>query len=171
MRWVLILLVVVPLVELFLLLWIDSLIGLLPTIAITLVTGFVGGTLAKREGTRVWRSWRAAIEDMSTPEQGVIDGVLVLLGGALLITPGVLTDVVGFSLLIPPSRRFVARRVRAAIDRRMAAGAISVMQSSSFEMSDDSFGHSDFDRNDLGHGDLGSQVVETEGEALSSRSD
>lgn len=165
MRWVLILLVVVPLVELFLLLWIDSLIGLLPTIALTLVTGFLGGTLARREGLKVWRAWRKALDEMATPEQGVIDGVLVLLGGALLITPGVLTDVVGFSLLIPFSRKRIAKRVRAIVDRRLAAGSVSVMQSASFDADDGPW---------MGPGPSGpgpSDVVETEGEAVSSRQD
>lgn len=119
MRWLVVLVIVVPLTELFLLLQINRVVGFWPTIALTVVTGFVGGGLAKREGLKVWRSWSAAMRELRPPEQGVIDGVLVLLGGALLITPGVLTDLTGLLLLIPPTRRLIAVRVRAAVDRRL----------------------------------------------------
>ena len=119
MRWLLLAFVVVPLVELYLLVWIGSHIGLLPTVAITLTTGLLGGALARHEGLRVWRAWRRALEQLTPPEQGVLDGVLILLGGALLITPGVVTDVVGFALLIPWSRRLASRYMRAQIDRRL----------------------------------------------------
>lgn len=129
MRWLFLLFVVVPLVELYLLLWIGSLIGFWPTVAIVLATGLLGSTLAKREGLKVWRAWRQSLETLTPPEQGVVDGVLVLVGGALLITPGVLTDAVGLLLLVPTTRGLVAARVRRAIDRRIAAGQLHVMQS------------------------------------------
>lgn len=155
MRWVVVLVIVVPLVELFLLLQIDRLVGFWPTIALTIVTGFLGGSLAKREGLKVWRSWRTAMAELRPPEQGVVDGVLVLLGGALLITPGVLTDLTGFALLIPFTRRIVARRVRAAIDRRLEQGQLRVVN---FDAS--GFGPLDFDAYPRGS-DL--EVVETDG--------
>jgi UPF0716 protein FxsA len=126
-RWLLLAFVVVPLVELYLLVWIGARIGLLPTVAITLLTGLLGGALARHEGLRVWRAWQRALEQMTPPEAGVLDGVLVLLGGALLITPGVLTDVVGFALLLPWSRRMAARYVRAQIDRRLARSDAAIL--------------------------------------------
>lgn len=128
MRWLLLLFIVVPLVELGLLLWIGHFIGFWSTVAIVLGTGLLGSTLAKREGLKVWRAWRRSLETLTPPEQGVIDGVLVLVGAALLITPGVLTDVLGLLLLLPGPRGMVAKRVRRAIDRRIAAGHIQVMQ-------------------------------------------
>ncbi len=129
MRWLLLLFVVVPLVELYLLLWIGSFIGFWPTVGIVLATGLLGSTLAKREGLKVWRAWRHSLETLTPPEQGVVDGVLVLIGGALLITPGVLTDILGLLLLMPGPRAVVAKRVRRSIDRRIAAGRIQIMQS------------------------------------------
>lgn len=129
MRWLLLLFIVVPLVELYLLLWIGSFIGFWPTLGIVLSTGVLGSALAKREGLKVWRAWRRSLETLTPPEQGVIDGVLVLIGGALLITPGVLTDMLGLLLLLPKPRALVAARVRRAIDRRIAAGQLHVMQS------------------------------------------
>ena len=128
-RWLLLLFIVVPLVELYLLLWIGSFIGFWPTVGIVLATGLLGSTLAKREGLKVWRAWRRSLETLTPPEQGVVDGVLVLIGGALLITPGVLTDMLGLLLLLPKPRALVAARVRRAIDRRIAAGQLHVVQS------------------------------------------
>lgn len=142
-RWLVVLVIVVPLTELFLLLQIDRLVGFWPTIGLTLVTGFLGGSLAKREGLKVWRSWSAAMSELRPPEQGVIDGLLVLLGGALLITPGVLTDITGFLLLIPPTRRLVAVRVRAVVDRKLQRAQFKLV--------------------DLDNSVAGVQVVDTEG--------
>ena len=130
MRWVLLLFVVVPLVELYLLLQIASLIDFWPTVGLVVVTGIIGGTLAKLEGLRVLRAWREAFQTMTPPEQGVLDGVLVLAGGALLVTPGVLTDIVGLLMLIPPTRRFIARRVRGLVDRAIETGRVQVVTSS-----------------------------------------
>jgi UPF0716 protein FxsA len=150
-RWLLVLFVVVPLVELYLLLWIGSFIGFWPTVAIVLGTGLLGSALAKREGIKVWRAWRRSLETFTPPEQGVVDGVLVLIGGALLITPGVLTDMLGLMLLVPTTRGLVAARVRRAIDRRIAAGQIHVMQNGL----DEAWGV---------RPDVGADVVETHGE-------
>jgi UPF0716 protein FxsA len=127
LKWLFVLFVVVPLLELYLLLWIGSLIGFWPTVGITLVTGLVGGTLAKREGLKVWRDWRQALTELRPPEQGVVDGLLVLVGGVLLVTPGVLTDAVGLSLLLPWTRRRIAAQIRARIDQRIADGSIHVV--------------------------------------------
>ncbi len=132
MRWLFLVFIIVPLVELYLLLWLGSIIGFWPTVAITVVTGVLGGTLAKREGIRVWREWRQALAELRPPETGVIDGVLVLIGGALLITPGVLTDLTGLFLLLPPTRKLVAARIRRSVDRRIASGRIQVVDTSSF---------------------------------------
>ncbi len=123
-RYILVAFVVIPLVELYLLLWLGSLIGFWPTVAITVVTGVLGGSLAKREGLRVYRQWRDALDEMRAPETGIVEGVLVLLGGALLITPGVLTDITGVLLLLPPTRRPIAARVRRAVDARLATGQL-----------------------------------------------
>jgi UPF0716 protein FxsA len=125
-RLLLLLFLVVPLLELYLLLWIGRLIGWWPTVALTVVTGTLGGALARREGLRVWRAWRAALDRLEPPAEGVVEGILVLVGGALLITPGVLTDVAGFALMVPWTRRHVAVRVRGAIDRRIRAGTFQV---------------------------------------------
>jgi UPF0716 protein FxsA len=126
-RWLLLLFIVVPLAELYLLLYLGSILGFWPTVAITLITGVLGGTLAKHEGLRVWRAWRRSLDELRPPEAGVIDGVLVLLGGALLITPGVMTDAVGLLLLLPWSRSRVARLIRQNIDHRLSLRRVDLM--------------------------------------------
>lgn len=127
MRWLLLLFVVVPLIELYLLLYVGSQIGFWPTVAIVLVTGFLGAALAKREGLRVWHSYREALSQGRLPDEGIVGGLLVLLGGALLITPGMLTDVVGFCLLLPVSRHFIADHIRAAIASKLDQGVVQVI--------------------------------------------
>jgi UPF0716 protein FxsA len=127
MRWLFLVFVVTPLVELYLLLWFAKLTSFSAAVALTLVTGVVGGSLAKREGIKVWRRWREALANMQPPEQGVIDGVLVLIGGVLLITPGILTDITGFTLLAPPTRALVARAIRRRMDARLAQRGQPVM--------------------------------------------
>jgi UPF0716 protein FxsA len=151
LKWLLLLFVVVPLLELYLLLWLGSWIGFWPTVGITLVTGLLGGTLAKREGLKVWRDWRRALGELRPPEQGVVDGLLVLIGGVLLVTPGVLTDALGLALLMPWTRRRIAARVRRGIDRRIADGSIQVQP--------------------FGAPSAPSDVIDTAGEALPARSD
>jgi UPF0716 protein FxsA len=126
MRWVVLLFVVVPLAELYLLLQLARWIDFWPTVLLVLTTGILGGTLAKLEGLRVWRAWRHALSTMTVPEQGVLDGLLVLVGGVLLITPGILTDLTGLVLLFPFSRRRIAARLRSTIDRRLATGRVQV---------------------------------------------
>jgi UPF0716 protein FxsA len=111
--------VLVPLVELYLLVFVAKLIGFWATVALTLVTGTIGASLARREGLRVLHAYQSALTLGRRPEQGIVDGLLVLVGGAFLITPGVLTDVTGVLLLLPPTRRLVAAQLKRYIDRRL----------------------------------------------------
>jgi len=117
----------VPLAELALLILIGDRIGVLPTIAIVVVTGATGAWLAKHEGLRVWRQWQECLAQGRTPDEGIIGGLLVLVGGILLLTPGVLTDLAGILLLVPQTRRLVADRVRRAIQKRIESGRIRMV--------------------------------------------
>ncbi|MCB9611137.1 MAG: FxsA family protein [Sandaracinus sp.] len=124
----LLLFTVVPLVELWLLLWIGDRVGFWPTVGIVLATGLIGATLAKAEGLRVVQRWQEATSRGQLPEEGVLGGLLVLVGGVFLITPGVLTDVTGLLLLFPPTRRLVAGFVRRRFERGMQNGAVQFTQ-------------------------------------------
>lgn len=125
-RLLLVLFTVVPLVELYLLLWLGDLMGFWPTVGLVLLTGVIGATLAKLEGLRVLGQWQSALAEGRVPEAGVLDGILVLVGGVLLVTPGVLTDVFGFCLLLPPTRKVLARYLRRRVERGIEQGTVRV---------------------------------------------
>ena len=117
--------VLVPLVELFILVQIGEVVGLLPTLALVLLTGAAGAALARREGLRVLWSFQSELAQGRLPQQQILDGLSVLVGGAFLVTPGVLTDLAGLALLFPPTRRVVQRRVRRALERRIREGSVN----------------------------------------------
>lgn len=118
---ILALFLIMPVVELFLLLQVDRLIGIWATLGIILFTGLLGSYLAKREGLSVWKRFKERLDSVGVPGQEALDGVIILVSGALLITPGVLTDFVGFIGLIPFTRalvrKAVMKRVKKALDR------------------------------------------------------
>jgi UPF0716 protein FxsA len=118
----LLLFTIVPLLETYLLYLGATQVGFWPTVALVLVTGLLGAALGKREGLKVWRSWTEALSEGRIPEEGILGGVLVLIGGVLLVTPGVLTDITGMLLLLPPSRRVIAKQVRKYLEKRFASG-------------------------------------------------
>ena len=117
MRWVL-WFALATFLELVVVWQVGLVIGFWPTVAIVGLTGVLGAGLAKREGLRVLDEWRGAIAAGRMPEVGLLDGLLVLLGGLLLLLPGLIGDVVGLLLLFPPTRRLVANVVRARLEAR-----------------------------------------------------
>lgn len=111
-----VLFVAVPMVELSLLLWIGRHVGVLPTIALIFTTGVLGAALARSQGLRTWRRFQLAVHAGRTPHRELVDGLLILVAGAVLLTPGLLTDLAGFVLLVPPARR----RIATVLGRRLA---------------------------------------------------
>lgn len=123
----LLLLIALPIVEIYLLVQLGGLMGVWPTIALVCATGFLGASLARREGRRALARYQEAIAKGQLPEEGIVSGLLILLGGVLLMIPGALTDVAGAALLIPPVRRAVAQRVKDRLQKRISDGSIQVM--------------------------------------------
>lgn len=119
---------IVPTVELYLLIQIGKQVGGLATIAMVIGMGLLGAMLARAEGLRVLREWQQSLARGTVPADGVVSGVLVLLGGVLLITPGVLSDVAGLLLFIPQIRRAVAHYVTRRLERAVAQGTLRVVQ-------------------------------------------
>lgn len=119
-------LVALPFVEISLLWFIGERIGFWPTVGLVLGVGLIGTSLARKEGMRVLRRWQEAIVRRQVPEEGLLGGMLVFAAGVLLAIPGVLTDVMGIALLLPPIRRWVARRMRRSVERGMASGSVRV---------------------------------------------
>lgn len=120
---------IVPLVELYLLIAIGRILGPVPTIGLVLITGALGAWFARLEGARVIQRWQEAIARHEMPKEGVIDGFLIFVGGLLLITPGILTDIAGLCMVVPPTRRIIARYVRAWFERQIAEGRVQVYTS------------------------------------------
>lgn len=110
--------VTVPLAELALLVWVGRRMGLVPTVALVVATGLAGAALARWQGLATLARFRAALDAGRLPHGELVDGTLILVAGAVLLTPGLLTDVAGFLLLVPPVRRLVRERTMAAIGRR-----------------------------------------------------
>ncbi len=134
MLWRLILLLtIVPLVELLLLVRLTELWGsFLLTVAIIVATGILGAALARREGLRVLARMREQVARGELPADSLLDGVLILLAAALLITPGLITDAVGFLLLAPPSRSAVRELLKRWIRKKIEAESVVMYRSTGF---------------------------------------
>ena len=115
-----ILFILVPLAELAVIIAVGKTIGVLTTLLLLLAFSLFGAWLARREGLAAWRRLQLALVDGRMPAREVADGAIILLAGALLLTPGFLTDLVGLVLLVPATRA-LARRWVPALSRRRAA--------------------------------------------------
>jgi UPF0716 protein FxsA len=106
---VLLLLIVVPIAEIALIIQVGEWIGVWWTIALLLADAVLGSLLLRSQGRAVWRRFAAAVSEGRMPHREVVDGVLVIFGGALMLAPGFLTDVVGALFLAPPTRALMRR--------------------------------------------------------------
>ncbi|GAB6166815.1 hypothetical protein JCM19992_28150 [Thermostilla marina] len=123
MLWrLLVLFTVVPFVELSLLLWVADKTNWVMTLTLVVGTAILGGWLARLEGARCWREFHQKLAAGELPADSMLGGLLVLVAGALLITPGLLTDTIGFLLLIPPTRRLILRRLKQYLQARLLPG-------------------------------------------------
>jgi UPF0716 protein FxsA len=114
--------IVVPIVELYVIIQVGELIGVVPTLLLLLLDAVLGTWLLKHEGRSAWRRFNQALAERRMPGKEVADGFLVVLGGALLIAPGFITDIFGVLFLLPPTRA-VARRIL----RRWTVGRVAVV--------------------------------------------
>jgi len=110
----LLLFIVTPLVELWLLMLVSEQLGATTTISLVLLTGFVGASLARRQGLQTWRAIERETQQGKLPAATLVDALMIFMAGLLLITPGILTDIVGFSLLVPPIRASLRHHLREA---------------------------------------------------------
>jgi UPF0716 protein FxsA len=119
-----VLFIVVPLAELAVIIQVGQLIGIPATIAILLADSILGGVLMRAQGRAAWRRFNEAMQAGRVPHREALDGALVIFGGALLLTPGFLSDVLGLLFLIPPTRAVARRIVGGMITRRMLVGVM-----------------------------------------------
>jgi UPF0716 protein FxsA len=118
--------IVLPFAELFILIRIGKVIGAWYTLLGVIVVGFIGAYLAKQQGLRVIRQWQESLAQGRLPEEGIVGGILVLVGCLLLITPGIISDFVGLALLLPFTRRLIVPALKRALERRIQNGTIRV---------------------------------------------
>ena len=121
----LVLFIAVPLAELYVIIRVGGEIGVLPTIGILLLDSILGSLLLRSQGREVWRRFNAAMGAGRVPHREIVDGVMVIAGGALLLTPGFMTDVLGLALLLPPTRAVIRRVLARRLLRRMVVSMTS----------------------------------------------
>lgn len=114
--WLLAAFIAVPLIEIALFIQVGGLIGLWPTLGIVLLTAILGTALVRSQGAEVIAQLRGSLNELRDPTEPIAHGAMILLAGALLLTPGFFTDAVGFLLLTPPVRlavmRYLAKHVK-----------------------------------------------------------
>ena len=118
-----VLFIALPLAELYVILKVGDAIGAVWTILLLAADSVLGSLLLRAQGRSVWRRFNTALAEGKMPHREVIDGVLVIFGGAFLITPGFITDIVGLLLLLPPTRSVIRSAVARRLGRRVAGGA------------------------------------------------
>ncbi len=126
-RWSLVLvlaLLVVPLLEVVAIIGVGKVIGGWPTFFLLLAESALGAWLVRREGARSWRSLSEALRTGRMPSRELADAALVLVGGVLLLTPGFLTDLVGFAFILPLTRPMARRSLEAVVARRLLGGVL-----------------------------------------------
>jgi UPF0716 protein FxsA len=114
-----VLFIVLPLAELYLIYQVGDAIGVIPTLLLLAADSVIGSLLLRSQGRAAWRRLNEALAEGRMPHREVQDGVLVVFGGAFLITPGFITDVIGLLMLLPPTRPLVRRLVMRALSRRV----------------------------------------------------
>ena len=122
MALLLLLFLVLPIAELYVIIKVGEAIGIMPTLAILILDGFIGAALARTQGRTAWVRFNRALSEGRVPARETYDGAMIILGGALLLTPGFITDIFGFILLIPPTRAIVRALVAKLARRRISFG-------------------------------------------------
>lgn len=116
---------IVPFIEIYLLLQIGGIVGIFPTIALVVLTAIIGASLLRQQGMATWQRFQDNLQKGEIPAYEMVEGPILLVGGALLLTPGFFTDVIGFACLIPQTRKKIAQYI---IEKRMVQAGVSPQQ-------------------------------------------
>ena len=104
--------IVIPAAELVLLMMLGVRIGWMPTLGLIVFTGILGATLARQQGLSILRKIQTEMQNGRPPALEMVEGAMVVIGGMVLLTPGIITDGLGFALLVPGIRRFIANKIQ-----------------------------------------------------------
>jgi UPF0716 protein FxsA len=110
--------IVVPIIELYVIIEVGQAIGIVPTLAILIGDALLGSLLLRQQGRQAWARFNRALDERRFPGKEVADGLMIAIGGTLLLTPGFVTDVFGLILLVPPTRAVVRRGLQGIVGRR-----------------------------------------------------
>jgi UPF0716 protein FxsA len=128
MRYLIILIIAIPVAEIGLLLFSGKTIGVWPTLLLIILTGVMGAYLAKREGMQTIRKAQEQLRNGQIPGEAVLDGICILIGGILLILPGFITDIGGFFMLFPPTRRLCKFLMINSLRKKIQRGNIKIIK-------------------------------------------
>jgi UPF0716 protein FxsA len=137
--------ILIPLIELYLLLQVAKYTSVGTTILLVILTGVLGTTLARREGMRAWHRFQAALAENRMPSREIQDGLMIVFAGAMLLTPGLLTDTLGLLLLLPACREWVRSRIAQHYQRRFEFQVTSLNHGDFVDGTSDTFRESPWD--------------------------
>ncbi|MCM3704773.1 MULTISPECIES: FxsA family protein [Cytobacillus] len=128
MRYILLLMIIVPAAEIGFLLLSGNTIGLWPTLAIILLTGVLGAYLAKKQGLETIRKIQEQLRCGQMPGDTILEGACILIGGIMLLAPGFITDALGFTLLLPSARKVLKNMLYIGLKKWMNKGTITIIR-------------------------------------------
>ena len=133
----LLLFVFLPMIELYLLIMLGARIGPMPTIGLIVLTGVIGASLARQQGLSTLAKIQNELKQGRAPTQELVEGAMIVVGGLVLLTPGILTDLFGFSMMIPGIRRSLARQFKVRIPQGFSSTTTGFRTGSNEDKQDD----------------------------------
>jgi UPF0716 protein FxsA len=132
--------VTIPFIEIYLLLQIGGIVGVFPTILLVVTTAIIGAGLLRQQGLATFQRFQESLAKGEIPAYEMVEGPILLVGGALLLTPGFFTDVIGFACLIPQARRKIAQYI---IEKRLVQAGVAPQQKAQPDVIEGEFNRED----------------------------
>jgi UPF0716 protein FxsA len=127
----------IPIIELYLLIQVGAKIGFAPTLGLIVFTGILGASLARQQGLSTLARIQNEIKSGRTPTDGLIEGAMIVVGGIVLLTPGILTDIFGFALMVPKFRKSIVLSLKKAFSGNFSTINPNPKKGNSFKNSKD----------------------------------
>lgn len=124
MYWLILIFILIPAIEIGIFIWTGNLIGGWSVVLLIILTGIIGAGLVKQQGMVTWKRAQLSIYNREVPREQIIDGICIILGGILLLTPGFLTDFLGFLFVLPWTRGPFKKLIGLLIMKKISNGKI-----------------------------------------------